>query len=112
MSTTNIGRDAEALVAKHLKLRGYTILAQNWRTRWCEIDVVAEKKHVVYFVEVKYRKTDSWGDGLDAVTTKKIEQMTFAAEMWVQQKNWQGDYRLIVASVSGIPPEVGALLEI
>lgn len=106
MKTTQIGRDAEEVAAEHLKRQGYEIVAQNWRTRWCEIDIIATKNKTVYFVEVKYRKSSVWGDGLDAITDKKLEQMSFAAEMWVHAENWAGDYSLAAMSLSGVPPTV------
>lgn len=112
MSTTEIGRRAEAMVADELVRRGYKIVACNWRTRWCEIDIVATKGKEVYFVEVKYRKTNAWGDGLDAITPKKLQQMSFAAEMWVSEMRWKGGYELIAASASGVPPQLDALIEL
>lgn len=112
MTTTQTGRDAEDEVAKHLRKNGYKISSQNWRTRWCEIDIIATRTDIVYFVEVKYRNSNTWGDGLDAITPKKLEQMTFAAELWVQNQNWVGDYVLMVASVSGVPPKIEELIEL
>lgn len=78
------GRQAEALAASFLSQQGYDILQQNWRTRWCEIDIVASKDGVIHFVEVKYRKNARVGDGLTAITPKKVEQMKKAATMWAQ----------------------------
>lgn len=104
MSTTQTGRVAEESAKIYLQQKGYKIISQNWRTRWCEIDIVASNDSVVYFVEVKYRKSDKWGDGLDAITNKKLEQMTFAAELWVSQNKWRGDYQLAVISATGLPP--------
>ncbi len=112
MSTTQIGREAEQVVAQTLQKQGYEILAQNWRTRWCEIDIVAKRHKRVYFVEVKYRKVGTWGDGLDAITPKKLQQMMFAAELWVSEHNWQNDTVLLVASASGSPPRVDELIEL
>jgi ribonuclease HII len=101
MSSTNTGRQAEAAVADYLRQQGFKILDQNWRTRWCEIDVVVEKNQVVYFVEVKYRRTTNQGSGLEYVTGKKQEQMSFAAESWVHEHNWHGEYGLAAAAVAG-----------
>jgi Holliday junction resolvase-like predicted endonuclease len=112
MSSTNTGRYAENIVAEQLISMHYAVVAQNWRTRWCEIDIVATKNGVVYFVEVKYRNNNQWGDGLDAITDKKLQQMTFAAEMWTQQNNWAGDVRLVAASVEGVPPRITELIEL
>lgn len=101
MSSTDTGREAEAAVAEYLKDQGFKILEHNWRTRWCEIDVVAQKNDTIYFVEVKYRRSSLQGDGLEYITPKKLDQMMFAAELWVSNHNWQGEYCLAGAAVAG-----------
>ncbi len=112
MSTTSTGRQAEKAAAKYLKKLGYKILVFNWRTRWCEVDVVATKNGVVFFVEVKYRAQSNWGDGLEVITAKKLKQMEFAAQNWVNDNDWTGDYRLAVVSVSGDPEKVLDFIEL
>lgn len=101
-TTTSTGRAAEDAAAEYLRARGYEILEQNWRTRWCEIDIVAKKGKAVSFVEVKYRKSDAWGSGLEYITPKKLKQMHFAAEFWVSNNNWSGDYSLGAVEVTGL----------
>jgi uncharacterized protein (TIGR00252 family) len=112
MSTTETGRQAEAAVAEYLKNEGYKILEHNWRTRWCEIDVVAQKENTVFFVEVKYRRSGLQGDGLEYITPKKLDQMTFAAELWVSNHNWQDEYCLAGAAVAGDNFRVTSFVEL
>ena len=85
VSTTETGQGAEGLVSNHLKTIGYNVLARNWKTRWCEIDIVATKEDVTYFVEVKFRSSTGWGDGLDYITPTKLRQMSFAAEVYMAE---------------------------
>ncbi len=106
MTTTDTGHQAEAAVADYLRQRGYKMLEQNWRTRWCEIDIVAQKDRRVYFVEVKYRRNANQGSGLDYITSQKLRQMRFAAEAWVADHEWQGDYQLAAAEVAGATFEI------
>lgn len=101
MTTFDTGRQAEAAAAEYLKQQGYQVVAQNWRTRYCEIDIVARKADTVHFIEVKYRQSNAQGAGLDYVTSKKLRQMSFAAEMWVQNHRWSGEYGLGAMEVSG-----------
>ncbi len=101
MTTFESGRKAEQVAADFLERKGCKILAQNWRTRWCEIDIVAERDAVVYFCEVKYRVRNTQGGGLDYITPKKLQQMRFAAELWVSSQKWQGQYQLCAIEVSG-----------
>lgn len=101
MSPTETGRRAESIAAEFLRVKGCEIIAQNWRTRWCEIDVVAARAQTIYFCEVKYRASARQGYGLDYITPKKLRQMRFAAESWVHRYSWQGDYQLCAIEVSG-----------
>lgn len=101
MSHVSDGRAAEAVVAEYLRKKGFEIISQNWRTRSCEIDVIASKDGDVYFVEVKYRRSNLQGTGLDYITDRKLAQMRYAASMWLQENNWNGDMFLCAAEVSG-----------
>jgi putative endonuclease len=112
------GHDAEKIAAEYLKTHGYTVLELNWRHVRAEIDIVAQKrsllhlcKQPVVFFEVKYRKTSAQGNGLDYITSKKLHQMQFAAELWVATHNHKGEYALGAIEVSGSEYEVTALLE-
>ena len=98
---TAIGRRAEAAVSRFLVDKGYRIVGMNWRTRTCEIDIVARLEGTVYFVEVKYRKSDKNGMSLEYVDQRKIKQMKFAASQWCYQNQWKGQRCLSVAGVSG-----------
>ena len=97
--STSTGNEAESRAADYLQKHGYKIIERNWRTRYCEIDIVAEKQKVVWLVEVKYRSSTSQGYGYEYITPKKLQQMHFGAEMWVQSNKWHGEYRLAVISV-------------
>lgn len=98
--STSVGRQAEDAAANYLSDNGYTILEQNWRTRVCEIDIIAKKDSRLYFVEVKYRSSSRQGSGLDYITPKKLKQMQFAAECWVGEQKYTGDYSLSAIEVS------------
>lgn len=112
MKTTATGRQAEAAVADYLVESGYKILAKNWRTRWCEIDIIAQKDKTVYFTEVKYRVSEARGSGFDYITEHKLNQIRFAARFWNAQNDWDGDYRLIAAEVTGLDYGIIDLAEI
>lgn len=101
MSTTSTGRQAETAVKKYLDARGFKVIDQNWRRPRCEIDLVAEKTGIVYFVEVKYRRNSAQGSGLEYITSAKLRQMKFAAANWVEENKWRGDYCLSAAEVAG-----------
>ncbi len=106
MSTTDIGNRGENIASVFLTQNGYKIIEQNWKTRWCEIDIIAKKSGVVYFVEVKYRKSSDYGDGFSYITPKKLRQMRFAAELWLHKNNYDGDCSLAAVSVDADGAEV------
>lgn len=98
---TEFGKMAEEAAAGYLVDRGFSVLARNWRCRWCEIDIVATRGATIYFVEVKYRRSTRWGDGLEYITPKKLRQMHFAAALWIARYNWTGDYCVSAVAVTG-----------
>lgn len=112
MTTTHTGREAENVAANWLKQNKYHIVDTNWRTRWCEIDIIAQKANILFFVEVRYRKSDSWGDGIDSITPKKYKQMEFAAQFWLSSHEWNSDARIAALAVSGTPPKVTMFSEL
>lgn len=114
MTTRQIGDKGEQAAADWLTARGHEIVARNWRTRYCEIDIVSVKGEVLYFTEVKYRKNDDFGDGLAAITAKKQRQMRFAAELFLADKPECSGMaaKLLAASVSGDPPAVQVVVEV
>lgn len=101
MSSSAHGKLAEKAAANYLEIRGFYILETNWRTPWCEIDIVAQKSDCIYFVEVKYRRNSLQGTGFDYITQKKLAQMTRAAESWVQQSRWVNNYQLAAIELEG-----------
>ena len=100
-TTKVIGDRGEAAVVEHLNKRGYKILDRNWKNRFCEIDIISEKAGVIYFTEVKYRRSVLKNSGIDAITNKKLAQMRFAAELYLAEQKMDCSARLAVAEVSG-----------
>lgn len=112
-TSKGIGDVAENEVAQYLVRAGHDIIDRNWKTKFCEIDIVSKKDALVYFTEVKYRRQPGQGGGLAAITPSKLRQMKFAAEFYVLANKLSGtDMRLAAAAVTGEPPEVETFLEI
>ena len=112
MTNYSHGHEAEKIAADYLKKQKYKILDLNWRRPRAEIDIVAQRKHgPVTFVEVKYRTNDAQGAGLDYITGRKLEQMQFAAELWVAEHNHTGEYVLAAIELSGDTYQVDTFIE-
>lgn len=100
-TNTSTGQHAETIAAEYLQQRGYEVIERNFRNRWCEIDIIAQKAATHYFVEVKYRQNHEQGDGLEYITPKKLRQMAFAAELWRSNHRQEGAYCLAGLEVTG-----------
>ena len=66
-----VGTRYEELAAAYLEDRGLRILERNFRTRFGEIDLIAESRGTLVFVEVKYRSSSGRGTPEEAVGSKK-----------------------------------------
>jgi len=75
------GLSAEARAAAYLMAKGYRILAKRFRTRFGEIDLVARRRNLLVFVEVKARA--SLDDAAYAVTPRQQRRIIDAAQAWL-----------------------------
>src|SRR5882724_10160480 len=75
------GLSAEALSADYLMAKGYRILAKRYRTPHGEIDIVARRRNLIAFVEVKARA--SLDEAAFAVTPRQQARIIDAAQAWL-----------------------------
>lgn len=75
------GRKAEDHVARWLKLRGWKVLAERFKVSEGEVDIIARRKNIIAFVEVKQR--EKLPEREDIVTQTNIARVMDAAEVWV-----------------------------
>lgn len=95
------GNKGEMLAARYLLDKGYAIHEYNWRSGHKEIDIIAQQRDVLVFVEVKSRATDAFGDAADAVTPAKIGHLISAAEAYVLGRKIDLDYRFDIVTIVG-----------
>ena len=101
-TTRDIGNRSELAAVDYLVKNKYEIIDRNWKNKYCEIDIIARKKDIYYFVEVKHRKNKLGGGGIDAITSKKEQQMEFAAKLYAHwNKLIDTDMRLMAISTTG-----------
>ena len=105
------GQRGEDLAAAHLERLGYRILARNWRSALTrnEIDLIAQNRGCVVFVEVKTARTSGFGEPLSWITPRKQAAIIKAALAYMAQ--WEGpatEFRFdaigITPSKNGGPP--------
>jgi putative endonuclease len=74
------GISAESRAAAFLVAKGYRILARRWRSSVGEIDIVARRRHLLVFMEVKARHTID--EAAESVTEHQRQRIIAAAEAW------------------------------
>lgn len=110
-----LGRWGEDQAAEYLVEHGYSILERNVRTRYGEIDLVAqlpegillssESHQVTVFVEVKTRSNQTFGLPEESVTARKREHMIAAAQSYLQAHPELGDaWRIDVIAIQRLQP--------
>lgn len=78
-----LGSKYEQLAKNYLKQQGYTILCQNFYSRFGEIDMIARDGAYIVFIEVKYRRTKRFGYPREAVTYYKKRHLLKTAEYFL-----------------------------
>ena len=112
-TTRGIGDASEDAAANELVRLGHTIIERNWKTKYCEIDIISQKDDTLYFTEVKHRKNDKAGDGLAAITPKKLNQMKFAAKLYAHLNHLvDTDMQLIAVATTGTESIVTSIVAI
>lgn len=76
-----MGISAESRAAAFLVAKGFRILARRWKSPVGEIDIVARRRHLLVFVEVKARH--SLDGAAEAVTERQRQRIVAAAEAWI-----------------------------
>jgi putative endonuclease len=94
-----VGHKGETLAVQLLRKKGYSILAENWRSGRNELDVVAQIGDTVAFVEVKTRSTAYFGDPSEAVSIAKQKRIIQAANDYMEQHELDLEARFDVISI-------------
>jgi putative endonuclease len=94
-----LGQKGEELAAEHLKKAGFKILFRNWKWGRNEIDIIAEKKDLIIFAEVKTRTDDFQMHPVTAVTREKQKSIIRAADGYLQRFKVDKESRFDVITV-------------
>lgn len=84
------GHLGEEMAVKYLLVNGYTILHRNWKHKNWETDIIASKNNKLHFIEVKTRRTTTFGHPEEDVSKKKVKNLMGAAEEFLLlYPNWK-----------------------
>jgi putative endonuclease len=103
------GNRGEDLAAAFFIAKGFKIVKRNWSCRMGEIDLIAEKDGMTHFIEVKTRRTTTYGHPEEAITPIKLKHLSRAIEMYLRSARpspmqYQAD-ALAISIMDGVPPE-------
>ncbi len=99
MNTLLLGKWGEEKAAEYFRKNKYKVVAVNFRTRFGEIDLIAENKKTLVFVEVKLRKNSNFGEACEFVTKSKQKKIRLTAEFWLMNKDIKKDIRFDVVEI-------------
>ena len=104
----DLGISAESRAAAYLIAKGFRILARRWRTPVGEIDIVARRRHLLVFVEVKARA--DLDQAAESVTPRQQHRIAAAAEVWLADQPTPMDSRYSLRRHPGragkMPPRI------
>jgi putative endonuclease len=81
----NLGEMGEDIAVNFLKKNNYRILTRNYRCKFGEIDIIAEHKKTLSFIEVKTRRSESFGLPQESVHPKKQKKISRVALEFIQR---------------------------
>ena len=96
-----LGRWGEQAAADFLKKRKYKIIGQNYSCRFGEIDLIAENRDYVVFVEVKLRKNAAFAEAREFVTAAKRRKVIATAKYWLALNPTEKQPRFDVIEIYG-----------
>lgn len=95
----SLGGWGENKAAAFLESSGYAILCRNYRSLYGEVDLIAQKDEIVYFIEVKTRRGLSFGRGFESVTQRKFQKIQKTAECYIHTESLNKEVRVAVVSI-------------
>lgn len=99
LTSVEIGNIGEKYIARYLRHRGYKIKERNMRNFHSEIDIIAESKEYIVFVEVKTRTLGQLFPPRAAVNSEKRRKIIFASRTYMRYKNIKKTPRYDIAEV-------------
>ena len=101
MNKRKTGTAYEEIAADYLRKKGIHILVMNYRVSQGEVDIIGEDKENIIFIEVKYRKTASYGEPWEAVSIHKQKKICSVARQYCYTKRIKKQIRYDVISICG-----------
>ena len=101
---TKLGDWGEAQAAEFLREKGWLIFATKYRCRWGEVDIVAQDREQLVFVEVRTKRSTNFGTPEESLSSAKMRRLTRTCQDYLQNQLGHGaespaDWRIDLISV-------------
>ncbi|WP_432715641.1 YraN family protein [Vibrio sinaloensis] len=96
------GEHYEAAAEKYLISCGLSPIERNFTVKGGEIDLIMRDGHTIVFVEVRYRRSQSFGHAAETVTRSKINKLIKAANLWLLKQGlsvYSSDFRFDLVAI-------------
>lgn len=87
MTKIETGASGEKLALETLKQRNYKIIETNFRSKFGEIDIIAQDGDTLVYIEVKTRSSQQFGLPEEAVGYRKLQHLLKTAAFYRTQRN-------------------------
>lgn len=97
-----LGREGELLAQQFLKKKHYKILQTNWKMGNLEVDIIAQLKKTIVFVEVKTRSSEQFQLPEQAVDLHRQRRLTRAANSFMKEfpDNYEARFDIIAIIIN------------
>lgn len=103
-SSREVGLRGEDIAVQYLEALGFSIVLRNFRSRFGEIDLIAKDGDTIVFVEVKCRKSRSFGQAVEQITRGKQRKIMKTAGEYLQKCGAPGSkVRFDVLAIDVLP---------
>ncbi len=85
---------AETIAKRHLLLKGYALLAENYSIRGGEIDLIMQDRETIVFIEVRQRAKETHGTAAESITPYKIQRLQKTALSFLVERYQRDDLRV------------------
>ncbi|ACO04655.1 MAG TPA: YraN family protein [Persephonella sp.] len=84
------GKEGEDKAVEYLRNSGYRILERNFRSRFGEIDIIAEDNGTIVIVEVRSKGSTGYGYPEESIDHKKVRKIIKTAQFYLLKRDIKG----------------------
>lgn len=94
-----LGAQGEDYAIDYLRKKGWIILDRNWRYKRAEVDIIAQEKDILVFVEVKTRSNNIYLAPEASVSNLQMSRIINAASAYMIKRNYEWEFRFDIIGI-------------